>query len=746
MRPLAFLHRLVLVTSLAVYFCTAPAQVVKDAKYYLTKGNELFEKNKFDDAIVNYTTSIRFDPNYAIAYASRGYSYVQKKKIELALLDCNKAISLEPGQPDFYFYRGTAYYQKKIVDSAITDYTKAISLGPDSSDYYTYRAIAYTQKELPDLAIADYTKSINLRPDSSLYSRRGDLYVQIRNYESAIHDYTQLININPGTAENYRRRCKAYYYNNQTDLALQDVIKAFSVDPANFINNNYRGLCFNSLGRYDASVLDFLTYILKRPDHGYPYINIISPLVRLKRFNEAILFYSLQQEKKLKTYLDDEKYKFYIYFIKAVAQVAEGRLEQALNSLDTASKEYGPEPKDETKRLYSDVLSLNGYVLEKLDRLEDAKVNYEQSLVIDSRQPDLLDALTALEKKQVLTRELDKTPPEIKLIYANLPTRGFDIVADTNKVPVMGKATDKSGIEAVKINGMAAKVEADGFFFANLALKAGITSLEIMATDKQKNIATSKFDLNKLANEMVQRSFKTEETVAIGKYHAILIAEKDYADSTIPDLRTPIRDAGVLRNILIDQYTFDSTNVDTLYNRSREEILETIIAKCKALTDKDNLLIFYAGHGDTTQDKMGNVDGYLVPSSAKKGKTSYYITSEEIKKALLKSNAKHVLVVLDACYSGAFTRDLSPAVPDDIMKQYKLDSRKVMSSGNIEVVPDDSQFILYFTQFLQKNTEKYISAKGLWEFVSKEVKSTLAQYGDITGAGDRGGQFVFERR
>lgn len=310
----------------------------------------------------------------------------------------------------------------------------------------------------------------------------------------------------------------------------------------------------------------------------------------------------------------------------------------------------------------------------------------------------------------------------------------------------MGKATDKSGIEAVKINGIAATVEADGFFFANLALKAGVTTLEITATDKQKNIASSKFDLNRLANEMGQRSFRTEEPVTIGKYHAILIAEKDYADSTIPDLRTPIRDAGLLRKILINQYTFDSTNVDTLYNRSREEILETIIAKCKALTDKDNLLIFYAGHGDTTQDKIGNVDGYLVPSSARKGKTSYYITSEEIKKALLKSNAKHVLVVLDACYSGAFTRDVSPTVPGDIMKQYKLDSRKVMSSGNIEVVPDDSQFILFFTQFLQKNTEKYLSAKDLWEFVSKEVKSTLAQYGDITGAGDRGGQFVFERK
>ena len=145
-------------------------------------------------------------------------------------------------------------------------------------------------------------------------------------------------------------------------------------------------------------------------------------------------------------------------------------------------------------------------------------------------------------------------------------------------------------------------------------------------------------------------------------------------------------------------------------------------------------------------DRAGKVDGYLVPSSAKKGLRSYYITSEEIRKAILTSNAKHVLILLDACFSGTFTREVSPKIPGDIEKQYKLDSRKIMTSGNVELVPDDSQFILFLTQYLTKNSEKYLSTKDLWEFISKQVKSTLAQYGDFDGAGDMGGQFIFEKR
>ena len=711
---------------LTLCFSVVSAQ---DAKYFLAKGDEFFGKGKFDDAIVNYSKAINLDPKYGIAYANRGYAYVQKQKTELAILDCTKAIRLEPGSPDFYFYRGQAYNQKNMIDSAFGDYTKAISLGPDTADYYVIR---------------------------------GDLYQQKGLYDLAIQDYTRLISLDSKNADNYRKRCKAYYYSNQIDLAMQDITKVFSFDSENFVNNNYRGLFNNSLGNYENSVLDFLTCLVKMPDYGNYYINIMAPLVRMKRFKEAALFYKLYTEKKIykdrnsrfgdtkfESFLTLDKYKFYTYYAKAVTKVSEEKYDEALKNLDTASKVYGSETKDETKRLYSDVLSLNGYVLEKLDRQEEARANYEQSLVIDPRQPDLEEALVNLKTSQSLTRNMDKTPPEIKLYYANLPTRSFEIVADkTATVPVMGKAMDKSGIDSVKINGMPAKVETDGTFFANLVLKAEETVLKITATDKQKNATTTEFDLKKLSGEMAQVSFGATSAapVTIGKYYAILIAEKDYSDPTIKDLQTPIRDVTQLRNVLINQYTFDAKNVDTLYNRSREDILETIIAKCKALTNKDNLLIYYAGHGDTTKDKFGNVEGYLVPSSAKKGKTSYYITSEEIKKALVASNAKHVLLLLDACYSGTFTRSGSTEVTGDIAKLYQLDSRKVMSSGNVEEVPDNSQFIFYILKFLKENTDKLLSTKKMWEYVSAKVNATLAQYAAFPGVGDTGGQFIFEMR
>jgi len=92
---------------------------------------------------------------------------------------------------------------------------------------------------------------------------------------------------------------------------------------------------------------------------------------------------------------------------------------------------------------------------------------------------------------------------------------------------------------------------------------------------------------------------------------------------------------------------------------------------------------------------------------------------------------------------------LTPDAPNDIKKQYAMDSRKVMASGNLETVPDDSKFILFLTEFLKNNKQKYVSAKDLWSYVSVRITaftSNLAQYAAIPGVGDIGGEFIFEMR
>lgn len=741
---------ILLISILLLSVCTneTAAQSNKDAKAFTAKGDEFLSILKYDDAITNYNSAIGIDANYADAYYKRGFSYSIKKEpdsnkrklnLNLAIQDFTKAISLQPDSSIYYFHRGEAFRIKKLADSALLDYSKAISL--------------------------DRNLNSNLSRAKKWYQTRGDLYQQRRLFELAINDYSRLINIDPNNADFLRLRSRAYYNNSQVDLALQDVLKDFSTDSALYKNNNYRGIYYNSQGKYENSILEFLTYIIKIPDHGNPYISIISPLVRLKRFNEAALYYKLYKEKKMykdqnarfgdirfESFLTQPAYKFYTYFINAVAQVAENKFNEALTTLETASDEYGTDIKEETKRAYIDILSLKGNMLEKLNRNEEAKIMYEKSLAIDPRQPDIIETLQLMQEKKEVTRAIDKTPPIIELKNP-APSRGFDIVADNIKTQITIRAKDESGIASVKIdNTPVTNVDEDGYFFIEKNLKPGANSLVVTASDKAGNMATKTVTIN-AALAAANQAQLTEQPIAEGsnpKFYAIFIAENDYL-APITDLEHPINDARNLKNILQTNYTFDAANIDTLFNKSRIEIMQKIDQRSSALGPDDNLLIFYAGHGTTTLNKDNTRDGFLIPSDALLGAKSTYISIYDIKSVLKNSNAKHILIIADACFSGALTRDLPKDASAAIKLQYENISRSAMTSGNLTTVPDVSKFIFYLNQKLKENKEKYLTAKKLFESFSDIVLNnttppTAPLYRGIQEVGDEGGEFIFIKR
>ncbi len=728
MRFPIFITKLTLCAVLVISCFNSSAQ---NAKYYFDKADTFFIKytlkGNFDSAIVYYSKAINLDSNFALAYSRRGWTFLTKpNRVDDAIKDCTKAISLKPDSTEFsecYYYRGEAYLKKGLYDSAISDYTKSIEYLTNKSD------------EIWDI---------------------------------------------------YNSRFKSYYYTNQFDSAIQDISKVIQLRPkfAGYYNN--RGVCYNSMGEYNKSVLDYLTSLVNKShaSSGNAYFNIISPLVRLKRFDEAVLFYKLyyknKSENSLSSFLydgkDTVKYKFYRYFVKAVLQYSENKPEDALMSLDTASVEYYSGIKDEQlRRLYVDILFLNGYISQKLGKMEDARDNYNKALVLEPRQPDITEALNDLDESQVVLRNNDRSGPVLdeESLEVTEPknvkptnTRQFSVVSDSVWYRIRGKAVDESGITSVKVNGFPVDfLEKGGDFSTKVTVKAGTSSLEILMTDKNNNLTTYSHLLAGAAPKIAQTSEPMSE--GLGKFHAILIAEKDYVDPKFADLNYPVRDANRLKNVLIKNYTFEEKNIDTLYNRSREDILETIIARCKALGEKDNLLIFYAGHGDSTMNIKGQPDGYLIPTTARSNKTSYYITSEEIYKAIFNSRTKHILVVLDACFSGAFIKNPGWDIDGNIEDQRKKQSRRVMTSGSLTAVPDKSFFIETLTNYLSDNKdEKYVNTKDLWSNIEqkilaenkkiieknktspelKKIKIPNPVYAPITEAGDSGGVFTFEKR
>lgn len=235
-------------------------------------------------------------------------------------------------------------------------------------------------------------------------------------------------------------------------------------------------------------------------------------------------------------------------------------------------------------------------------------------------------------------------------------------------------------------------------------------------------------------------------------YHAILIAENNYKDSHFNSLPGTVSDMRKMYNLLTNWYNFDPANTDTLVSASRENILSVLNARAKAMTENDNLFIFYAGHGmvRSLNDGTGKEEGFLIPADAEKDDEITFINSDDIMRIINRgSKAKHILFVADACFAGTLFRDLPSDVPASVREAYKDKSRRLLSSGNRQAVSDQSDFVEYFRLALQENRAKFISTEQLVDgFKDQYIQKTKLklQYYPIQGVGDMGGHFVFMRK
>jgi hypothetical protein len=235
------------------------------------------------------------------------------------------------------------------------------------------------------------------------------------------------------------------------------------------------------------------------------------------------------------------------------------------------------------------------------------------------------------------------------------------------------------------------------------------------------------------------------------KFHALLIAEEDYNNEQFTKLKKPVEDATRLKNLLVSRYNFDATHVTLLKNPDRNSILSSISALLREKSENDNVLIFYAGHGTYDKNEKGEViEGYWVPVGAAKGQTENYVSGSEMRVALKKTSAKHVVVISDACFSGSLTRDAGMDEASGHIKQlYQRTSRQLMASGDLTPVPDNSVFMVYLLKELEANTDPYLTMNDLMSRIQKIVSNnseTLPICIPFRDTGDELGQFVLIRK
>ncbi len=238
------------------------------------------------------------------------------------------------------------------------------------------------------------------------------------------------------------------------------------------------------------------------------------------------------------------------------------------------------------------------------------------------------------------------------------------------------------------------------------------------------------------------------------RYHALIIGVSEYANNGpgLHDLAEPVNDAQKLYDVLTSQYAFERGDVVFIRNATRGQIVDSLEMLAHKVKPEDNLLVFYAGHG--MFDPKLDI-GYWIPSDAIAGRKSTYLANSQLRDYLKGITSKHTLLISDACFGGSIFAASRAGYESQAMAQfydtYKSKSRKALTSGNFQEVPDKSVFIEYLVKMLQESNEPYISATSLYTKMYEPIRlnsRVLPQYGAIQDAGDEGigGAFIFIRK
>lgn len=258
-----------------------------------------------------------------------------------------------------------------------------------------------------------------------------------------------------------------------------------------------------------------------------------------------------------------------------------------------------------------------------------------------------------------------------------------------------GQAAPAESVAEVQVDGRPIAVDAAGNF--ELVLDAGgERAVTVLARARGGSETRAEFQLLSPAPVAGATALAASgprpapSAMRSGAARALLIAVSGYQQ--YPGLPTPRADVELLAGVLRERYGFE---VRTIVDPTRVDLLLALHAFRQSLANEDSGLIYFAGHGEIDAAQKG----YWIPSDGDRGDPKTWVANQVVTDMLAVSDARHLMVIADSCYSGTLARGPGEAASDALPpEQWRAwaeasaagRSRVALTSGGLRPVPETS--------------------------------------------------------
>ncbi|MDB9483697.1 serine/threonine-protein kinase, partial [Dolichospermum circinale CS-537/05] len=204
----------------------------KSSEDWFTEGNQLFDLQKYEEAIASFDKAIAIQPNNPNFWNDRGNALGRLEKYKEAITSYDKAIAIQPNYYESWSKRGLALCYLQREEEAISSFDKAIAIQPDYTHAWFNRGNSLHELEKYEEAIASYDKAIAIEPDDNeVWNNRGNSLYELEKYEEAIASYNKAIAIEPDDNEVWNNRGNSLHELEKYEEAIASYNKAIAIEP-----------------------------------------------------------------------------------------------------------------------------------------------------------------------------------------------------------------------------------------------------------------------------------------------------------------------------------------------------------------------------------------------------------------------------------------------------------------------------------------------------------------------------------
>lgn len=765
--------------------CLFSTLLSQNAKKFFKSGQEFYDAGNYNDAIVQFTSSISLSPEYKEAYEQRGLAYQQLKEHQKAADDFNRAIIFDPKNEVLLTSLARSYTQLKQYDEAIGALNKATFLNRKYIPAYQekIKAMLAIDKAFDALKVSDTT--LALEGSALNYYLQGVVTEKLNSNQKAEWAFSKSIKEDKKFIDSYIALSNLQANLDKLEEAMNNCNEALKIDPASRGALLVRSRVFVKRQDFQNAINDISRNIVNNPNdeemffiRGTYYQQFSQHQNAINDFNKVLTLNSKHADALYNRAKSNEEISNFAAAIKdyeALVAISEFDakakilLKQANERLFELNREnvppkivlLTPEPKDkilvEVPNNKTTVI-VKGYVTDK-SAIKGIKINNQDvkyEIINDQAEflveipvagSDVLsvsasDVYNNLEKVNFNIKRTEINPPKVAIVAPYASDNG-EIFLDSNdaNLYVEGKISDESQIKSILIEGVSASFKLDE---ANPSFSATINvtnknKITVQATDIYGNQVPVTFNLNRESAALLGNN-------PMGKTWVVFVENSKY--STFASLEGPTKDVSLMKMALAKYQVNNIIHKKNLTKDQMEKFFSIELRDLVKSNRVNTLMIWYAGHG-----KLLSETGYWIPVDASRDDEFTYFNIQYLKAAMQSytSTVNHTLVITDACESGpTFYQAMRSSLRERSCSDWqatRMKSSQVFSSAGYELAVDNSQFTKTFANILANNPNSCIPIESIVMKVMNAVQTSnpnqKPQFGKINGLTDEDGTFFF---